>query len=79
MTETGRQWRRVKSALTRAENRISRVDPATGTYARPSSEDLAFARTVAADARETFEREGFPDWWSRVVRLETDIRAREGW
>jgi len=49
-------WRTVKGNLTRAER---------------SGDPERMLRAVAV-ARATFDEVGWPDWWARVDRLETD-------
>lgn len=56
------EWRRVKANLTRAEN---------------SGDGDRIWRAIR-DARETFEKWGYPDWWARVDRLEADTFLRCG-
>jgi hypothetical protein len=71
------EFRKVKGDLTRAENRVNRV--VGGAYVQPSNADLEYGLRIVAQARDTFERIGWPDWWSRVDRLAEDIDARMRW
>ena len=54
-----RAWRRTKGELTRAEK----------------SGDPDHMLQAVEKARGTFEEHGYPDWWSRVDRLEQDAHS----
>lgn len=54
-----KEWRRVKGSLTRAE--------------RSGSPERMHA--AVRDARATFDAVGWPDWWSRVDRIEADAQS----
>ena len=59
-----REWRRVKTALTKAEN----------------SDDPLQVLRACREAESTFNVVGWPDWWARVERMKMDaLQEVNGW
>jgi hypothetical protein len=58
----GLKWANVKRRLTIAERNV-KTDPGG-------------ALSLCAEVRDLFIEYGWPDWWSRVERLENDARLQ---